>query len=438
MKKKAQKPISLKMPVQEAFLPLASAFVSQSAKGLGLDPEAAEELALAAEEVVAYLIGLEVDGREVTIDCKAGSCFIETDISLPVRDMKLDAFNMTARVEADDEVGLAQMGLLIASRMTDRFRISRLASGNIVLSLVKEQSYPGIESATPLQIPARLSQSQLETPDAAHIKWFVRLVNQCYPEATIPPAFRYPGKIVDMAAAGECHLLLSIGPTGKIGGGLAWQWEGAKTVAFHGPYLFGNQGTEMAGDLLEACISAIARTNALVLVNRMPTAQLPDGYLETLGTCTARTPDGQVARISPQFRLMHEDTGAVVWSHPDLEQFLRGEYRRLVFPRDIQTVRSDGEAQEPVSVLSVETNRRLGMATLRPIWPGQDCAENLAAHVAMLRQEALAEIFFEMDLGLVWQGGFTPGLFALGFAPRMILPYAGTADTVVFQLGADS
>jgi anti-sigma regulatory factor (Ser/Thr protein kinase) len=438
MKRKPQKPISLKMPAEETFLPLAAAFVSQSAKGLGLDEEAAEELALATEEVVAYLTGLGVDGRDVAIDCKAGSCFIETHISLPVRDMQLKAFNMTARVNAEDEAGLDQMGLLIASRMTDRFRISRPASGNLVLSLVKERSYPAMETDTPLQVPARLSRFHLEAPDAARIKWFVRLVNQCYAATHFPAAFRYPGKIADMAAGGDCHLLLAIGPAGEIGGGLAWKWEGTQTVAFYGPYLFGEQDSEMACDLLEGCIAAIARTSALVLVNRMPTAQLPEGYLEILGTLDTRGPDGEPVQLTAQFRLMHEDTGAVVWAHPDLEGFLHSEYRRLVFPRDIQPVRSDGEAGEPVSVLSVETDRRLGIATLRPIWPGQDCAENLAAHVALLRREALTEIFFEMDLGLAWQAGFTPGLLELGFRPRMILPYAGAADRVVFQLGADS
>ena len=131
---------------------------------------------------------------------------------------------------------------------------------------------------------------------------------------------------------------------------------------------------------------------------------------------------------------MHEDTGCVVWGHPDLSGFLQREYRRLVFPREIKPVYSDGETVEPFSVLSSEMDRGLGRATIRPLWPGADSDENLAGHVDLFRREALNAIFFEMDLGLSWQAEFTPGLLKLGFIPRMILPYAGTGDFVIFEL----
>jgi hypothetical protein len=127
----------------------------------------------------------------------------------------------------------------------------------------------------------------------------------------------------------------------------------------------------------------------------------------------------------------------VVWTHPDLAGFLKSEYGRLVFPREIQPVFSEGEAAEPFSVLSAEIDRTLGRATLRPIWPGADREENLAGHLRLLKKEELAAVFFEMDLGLSWQAEFTPALLGLGFTPRMILPYAGAADLVIFQLEAE-
>ena len=435
MSRRMDKPLYLKMPVEERFIPLAAAFVNHAAKGLGLDGEAAEELALATEEVVAYLTGVGITGQEMSLHCAAGSHFIETNVSLPAPDLQLRWFNMTAKVSIEDEAGLDQMGLLIASRMTDRFRISRPASGNLMLTLVKELRYPEIESESQTKEPTPLAQFSIQTPDAARIKWFVRLVNRCYPTRFFPVDFHYPGKVVDMAAAGDCHIVLAGGPAGEIGGGLAWQWEGAKTVEIFGPYIFheGNH-PDMARELLETCIGDVARTAALALISRMPTPQLPEGYLEVLGTLD---PLGQAGGKEPSeahFRLMHEDEGSVVWAHPDLAPFLQGEYRRLFFPRDIEPVHPDGEAQEPFSVLSVETDRRLGLATLRPIWPGEDCEENLAAHVDLLRQEEMAAIHFEMDLGVSWQTGFTPGLLKLGFVPRLILPYAGMADLVVFVL----
>ena len=439
MSRRMEKPLYMKMPVEENFIPLAAAFVNHAAKGLGLDGEAAEELALATEEVVAYLTGVGIAGQEITLHCAAGSHFIEMNVSLPVPNLQLRSFNMTAKVSIEDEAGLDQMGLLIASRMTDRFRISRPASGNLVLTLVKELRYPEIESDSQTKDPKPLAQFSIQTPDAARIKWFVRLVNRCYQARFSPVDFHYPGKVVDMAAAGDCHIVLADGPAGEIGGGLAWQWEGTKTVEIFGPYIFheGNH-PDMARELLETCIGDVARTAALSLISRMPTPQLPEGYLEVLGTLNAGGQTGNAESSEANFRLMHEDTGSVVWAHPDLIPFLESEYRRLVFPRDIQPVVSAGEVQEPFSVLSVETDRRLGRATLRPIWPGEDCEDNLAAHVDLLRQEAMGAIFFEMDLGLSWQAGFTPGLLKLGFAPRLILPYAGAADLVIFTLEGGS
>lgn len=432
MPKKTNRPLYLKFPTVEAFIVLAAGFVSQAAKGLGLDAEAAEELSLATEEVIAYITRIGDSGREVEIRCFAASHFIEVDISLPIRHMQLRAFNLTASVCIDDEECLDQMGLLIASRMTDRFCITRPASGNLVLTLVKELRYPAIDASDRREAPRPISRFSLQTPDAARIKWFVRLVNQVHPPAVFPAEFRYPGKVVDMAAAGDYHLLTADGPAGEIGGGIAWKLEGLKTVELFGPFIFHPESPpDMARALLETCIANVARTSALVLISRMPPPELPEGYLEAL------EPGGASASGRPAcFRLMHEDAGSVVWAHPDLTGFLRSEYRRLVFPREIQEVRADGEAAEPYCVLSAETDRALGRAILRPIWPGADCEETLGGHVALFRKEALAAVFFEMDLGVSWQAEFTPALLKIGFVPRMVLPYAGTADLVLFELEA--
>ncbi len=435
MQQKTDKLLVLKMPAEEGFVPLVTSYVRHAAKGLGMDRETSEKLGLAAEEVVGYLARTEAAGREITVGCKAGSHYIETTISLPVQNMHLRAFNMTATINSEDESALDQLGLLIASRMADRFCIARSAGGNLVLTLSKELQYPELETATPAKAPSAVHDFALQVPDSALIKWFVHLVHQCYSPSQYPMDFRYPGKIVDMWAAGDYQILLAVGDNGEIGGGMLWKWSGEKMVEFFGPYVFhGDSHPEMARELLDGCISKVARTSALVLICREPTAQLPEGYLERLGTLPGGDAgDGQQEQNSC-FRLMHEDMGTVVWSHPDLVDFLQNEYRRLVFPRDLQQSVSEGEAQEPHSVLSVETDRRLGAATIRSLWPGKDCEENLAEHVALLRKEKLAPIFFEMDLGVAWQSGFTPGLLKLGFSPRLLLPYGGTADLVIFAL----
>ena len=423
------------IPVAEAFIPLAAAFVAQGARGLGLDSEGADALSLATEEVMAYLVGLNPDDSDLEIRCFAGSWFVETSIALPVRNLQLQAFNMTASVCAEDEACLEQMGLLIASRMCDRFQISRSPGGNLLLRLVKEKTYPEIspdEPVTPTASP--VSDFTLQTPDAAQIKWFIRRVNRWVPAALFPADFRCPGKVVDMAAAGDFRLLLAVGAGGAMGGGIAWRQEGEKTIEIFGPYVFHDQShPDMARALLEACIGDAARSPALAMINRMPAPSLPDGYLEAL-----TADDGAENVPGPRFRMMHEDPGCVVWCHPELAAFLRREYRRMVFPRDIQETAASGETPEPFSVLSAEMDRGLGRAILRPVWPGVDAEKNLADHAALLRREGITSIFFEMDLGRSDQTMFTPGLLALGFVPRLVLPYAGTADLVIFELEAAS
>lgn len=437
--KKENRPIVMNMPAAEAFISLAAAFVNHAAKGLGLDEEGADALSLATEEVIAYLTRMAHAEQDVDIRCSAGSCFIEAKISLPVRELQLHAFNMTATVNADDDAGLDQMGLLIASRMTDRFHIARSAGQRLVLTLVKEFQYPEIKRDTSSQAPGKLGQYTLQAADAAHIKWFLRLVNQYYPDALFPLDFRYPGKVVDMAAGGDYQILTADGPAGELGGGIAWRWEGRKTVELYGPYIFQEHSDpQMACDLMDMCIGQVARTSALTLINRMPTPDLPEGYLEALEPRRNDISGDDNDPARARFRMMVEETGEVVWAHPDVVDFLQSEYRRLVFPRVIQASGSDGEAGEPFSVLSAEIDRRLAVATLRPIWPGADNAENLAAHVELLRRETMATILFEMDLGQPWQAGFTPGLIALGFFPRMILPHAGSADLLIFQLRTDA
>ncbi|EKD40005.1 MAG: hypothetical protein ACD_75C00207G0001 [uncultured bacterium] len=83
-------------------------------------------------------------------------------------------------------------------------------------------------------------------------------------------------------------------------------------------------------------------------------------------------------------------------------------------------------------------DRRLGLATLRPIWPGADRLENLKSHLHLMHREGLISVFFEMDLGSSWQAEFTPALLGLGFTPRILLPHAGTGDLLIFERTGES
>lgn len=434
MLQKTNRSLFIKIPVESAFLRLAPMFVGQGAGALGLDAEAAEELSLAAEEIMAYLVRAGSSGTEVEISCFAGSHYVQAVFSFDRENLGLRAFNMTATVNLDDDSAMEEMELLIASRMADQFRIARGSSGNPELTLIREFSYPEI-SVDEMEKVQALSRFSIGEPDVGQIKWFLQLVHTCCDAAVFPRDFLFPGKIVDMATAGDYQLLVAVGPAGQIGGGIAWKWAGDKTVEFFGPYVFHDKsGSEMARELMDGCISKLARTSALVLINRMPPSELPDGYMEPLGIVSMPGADGVPQRITAYFREIHEDMGGISWVHPDLRDFLEKEYGRLYFPREVRVITDNGETDEPFSVLSAEMDRRLGRATLRAIWPGVDRLENLRNHINVLQHEGLGTILFEMDLGVSWQAAFTPALLQLGFSPQFVLPHAGTGDLLVFEL----
>jgi len=188
----------------------------------------------------------------------------------------------------------------------------------------------------------------------------------------------------------------------------------------------------MARALVDHCLSATARTRAIGLINRHPTAELPTEYFEPLGSLML-TVDGDTIEMTTYFRHLEEDLGSTIWAHPLLEDFLKKEYRKLFFAREIKPIRDEGESGSPFSVLSADFDRAAGRVTLYPIWWGKDSQETLAAYVETLLNEGLPSMFFEMDLGASWQCHFTPALLEKGFEPRLVIPHAGKGDVVVFQ-----
>lgn len=425
----------MRVPADVAFLPLATAFVEKAGRGLGLGRSEALALTLATEELFSYLCGLVSPEQEVGIRCVSGGYYVRADFDFPVQDFNMRAFNLTARVSVEDEASLQEMGLLIAARSVDRFQVVEQPGHGVQLTLIKEKAYPDVEHEERAPSVQALDAFSIRTPDAEELKLFVVLVEQRYPAHLMPRAFRYPGKVVDMVDGGEYRAVVAVGPAGEIGGGILWHWIGQKTVECYGPYLF-NQKSEsgMGRELLDACLGSIARTPVVGLINRFPTDALPREYFESLGSVHVfRQGEDAPALLEASFRQMQEDPGTSIWCHADLEPFLRETYQRLVLPRNIRLVRDLGEAKSTHSVLSADVDRSQHTVTLRPTRTGADIGENLAGHIRLFEQDARTSLFFEMDTARPWHAEFTPALLANGFFPRLVLPYAGEGDLVIFQ-----
>jgi hypothetical protein len=421
----------LKLRSDMAFLALATSFVEKASCALGLGEPEALALTLATEEIFIYLCQVAAPGKEIRLLCRSGGYCVEEEIVFEPENLNLRAFNITCSPTLHEPECL-ETGLLIASRMVDHFQFLMDEKG-FRLILTKERSYPASpEIPSPKAKP--LKQFFIRPAGPEDVKVLVRMVAEEYGPPFVPMRFTHPGKVVDMVATGRYQVIVAADDAGHIGGGLVWRWRTKRLVGFYGPYLL-KQPVEsgMAQALVDACINLVARTHAVGLMTQYPTPELPVEYFEPLGCLTFRHADGSAQAITSYYRHLEEDVGLSVWAHPALEPFLAAEYGRLFFAREINIVRDEGEGFSPYSVLSSDFDREAGRVTLYPMLLGRDSREALSSHVTTFLNENISSILFEMDLGEAWQCHFTSALLDSGFEPRLLLPYAGKGDRVVFE-----
>jgi anti-sigma regulatory factor (Ser/Thr protein kinase) len=433
MMKNQMTSVSLKVYLNTNLLRLVTSFAEESAKAFDLNTAEALKLTLACEEIFVYLCRAGRAEETIAIEAANGGYYVQVKFSSKARDFNPRAFNLTSSVSFEDTASLEEMGLLIASRAVERFYITEEPQQGFGLVLIKEKSYPDL---TDLKVPEikPIKNVTIKTPEADTLKLFVRLIATHYPSHLYPQAFLIPGKMVDMVASGEYGAKVGVDVKGQIGGGILWRWVGSKTVESFGPYLFNQpHGLGLSEAFTDACLGEIAKTGAIGLISRYSTPELAKGYFESLGSIDLFQLDGSAMPWPIYYRQLHEDLGCQVWAHPVLEDFLRAEYRRLFFPREIRPTRYAGEQRPSYSVFTPQFDRTNRQITLRAIWDGSDAAENLSQHLKVLKAENLPNIFFEVDLGHAWQANLSQILFDSGFRPRLILPYGGECDVVVFQ-----
>jgi hypothetical protein len=424
--------IKLTLTADPAYVPLVTAFMEQAARALGLARKEALALTLAAEELFTYLGRLIGPDQELEIRCRRGGHYVRADFTFTARELNLRAFNLTCTVSLEDESSLEEMGLLLASRSVDHFQLNR-EHQRLVLSLIKEKTYPPYEKKE-ASSPPPMTKYRLTTPGPGEMKWLAELIGDHFSALEVPGALLHPGKLADMVAGREYEAALAKGPAGEVAGGILWHWIGEKTVEFFGPYVFPpGSNPEMVQALIDGCLAALARTRAVGLINRWPPTDLPWLFFETLGSLTYSEGDGKKKEAVHYFRQVGEDPGSTIWVVPEIETFLRGEYRRLVLPRAFHPTRYFGETLPAFSVIAADLDRTRKTVTLRPVVTGQDREENIRRHLLLFHREGIKNIFFELDLGQSGQVDFAVPLLNNGFSPRIIVPYGGTGDLLVFQ-----
>ena len=286
-------------------------FVENAALCFGLGRDESLRLTLAAEEVFIHLCRVVMpSGGPLGIRCSNGGYYAQADFSFPTDAFDMRAFNLTATILAQDDADLDAMGLVIASRSVDRFSLNREKGRDLRLTLIKEKAYPMPPEIQPATARP-LAKWSLRPPNPEEVKFISQLSTSYYDAWALSGILFHPAKLGDMIRAGDYKSLAAVGSGGEIAGAVFWHQVGDNMVECFGPYVF-NQGPEsnIPEELLEGCIGAVAKTQALGIINIRPTPEFPRSHFELLGTFDAYAQDGACVPVEAWFRLLHEDMGA--------------------------------------------------------------------------------------------------------------------------------
>jgi hypothetical protein len=426
----AAQAVFLELPPEASFLSLAVSAAETAGKAWDLGPGRTPRLALAVEEFFEYLRCNTPPGETLRLTLRRRGPALCAEFRFRAKSLDLRAMNFAAGIAPEDG---REMGLLLAARFTDRCRLERRGPDGFMLAAEVDRDYP---QAEPLRQAPRLQPpyTPLDHPPGDILRHAAMLAAGRYPLRLCPHGFSEPGRLLDMVEAGLYDALVLADAAGRPAGLMLWRAPAERlSVAFSGPYVLDEaRDPAIARGLVEGFLARVARTPAVCAVSERPTEDLPEAYFEPLGSVT-RTQGGEAVEQRSYFRALREDEGASIWACAELEPFLRQEYERLAFAREILPVEPDGG--EAHSLLSTDLDLRRGLAVLRPLLDGRDLAANLARHVEALVREGAPDIFLHLDLGQAWQAAMAPAILAAGFQPRLLLPHGATSDMVVFEHG---
>lgn len=430
--------LTLELTADISWIPVLQGVVESAAPVLGLDDKKALRLSMACEEILAHLSGW-APGIGVKISLTRQPAQMAVSFQFQGDAADLWAMNLTAGTEisSDPEKGMAQMGLLLASRMVDHYAIS-LSGGLARITLFQNRCYPVISPCDTLPEEFKEPLEIHENPDPGVLSQACARVLSRYAADLYPSSFTTPGKVADLIAGGAFDMAVILDAAGVVAGVIGWERVSEKTTRFYGPYVCAGKTETISRHLVDHLVSCSARTSSVILYSDMTTPALPAGDFEVLGEVKTRGKDRPVETKPLWFRLLREDMGCRVWAHPDMVPFLKDTYERLFLVRTIQPYSHSGQQRPARSLFGTSLDQSNGQAMLRPMLDGIDIAENLRRHVRLLTADGFDRILFSLDLSESWQAAMGGILMTQGFSPAYVLPYAGNSDQVIFQYAAPS
>ncbi|HWR40158.1 MAG TPA: hypothetical protein VN611_11720 [Patescibacteria group bacterium] len=418
------KDAELRIPLTMAMLPVVVGFTESVAKILGLDEARSLRLGLAVEELFAFLAPQAQREEMIFLWARPGGYFVEMVCRVPALALPTRLMNKTAKMDLENEELLPELGILLAARMVDRFRLVMESDTEMALYFLVEKQYPEL---TAQFLPPPPGNYRYHTGSREELKQFSLQTSSAYQEA--PDFFRFPGKVVDMVNSGAYEAVLATDDKGNVGGGMIWMRSGNLLEAY-GPYVF---QADLADGIVEKMLATVARSGALSLVVRKPTAEIPQHYFEELVPDSSAFSEESPAGNTVLYRQLAEDTGMVVFVPAVLKDFVTECYDRLVLPRDIVWVEPAGEKQGEHSVFSVTVDGTQKQAVITALLAGADARTVLQDYVSSLLKQGLTKLFFELDTGKEAEAMLATDLGEAGFTPAYVLPWGGQGDVIVFQ-----
>ncbi|WP_043600385.1 hypothetical protein [Solidesulfovibrio magneticus] len=426
--------LSMNIPPDTAFVCAVVQAAKAAAERVGMSPRESYRFQLTVEEFSLCLMGLAQSGEPLRIDLSGKRHLLRAAFSFTASNLSLGGLNITAcaAVRAHDEPSRG-LGLLLAAKAADRFHVEHVGGDRFRIVAEVDRRYPEwtpVHAGDQPRLPLRLAHDL----DPARLSQAAALAVGAYPVWQCPGAFRTPERFADLVADGQVSCVRAVDAAGQTVGLLTWSPCSEQALLFSGPFVFAPRETREAAAklLVEAFLQAVARQRYAIVLSFRATADLPSGYFESLGNLQASAEDG--CRQQPViFRHLQEDMGQAVWCSPRIEDFVRQAYDRLAMARDLLPVEESAGRPRRESLLGTTLDRPRDLAELRPFLDGQDMAANLAAHVAAIRDKGIGRILFYMDLARPWEAALAGDLLQSGFTPKVVLPYAGQGDTVVWQ-----
>jgi hypothetical protein len=426
--------VTARLPFSASFLPLAMELVAKGADGFGYKDREASSLVLAMEELFSFYARQVAGDSVLEIILEDQGYRLALTLAFQMAHPDLRAFNLTWRVNPDNEESLEMLGPMLAARTVSGLRMDFGADELVVLRVTRDRDYaPAHDVALP---PPDLTQAiRLVAPSADDVRHFAAMTASSM--ATFMPKFlTRSGMAAAMFAAGHLHALLANSGDWIIGGVL-WRPLTDTCLELYGPYLFTNDPDDLVLTLLlDEAIGRIARSAYRGVLRRQGALARHERFFDFLGDLELQGVDGMTKHCVYYYRQLREDSGGVVYCNDPLAAFLHTQYERLCLPRQVRARVSDDAQLRDTSVLAIELEQARSLAIIRPLCAGKDMATNLAAHLDLLRRNRISNFQVEINTGRGDDTAFAGPLADTGFVPRLLVPDAGLGDLVIYDHGA--